>query len=340
MQSPRLIRKLNPQRAKPAQSKAPFRSVLTDNISLKLFALAMAVLMWGFVASQRRGESTEIRFTTPLVIKNLPANMEVTHAPVQAVGVLVTVQRSLGHSVNPNQLQVSIDLSQQLPGPRGYTLTAKNVHYNNQSLPGGMTVQFSPAVIPITLEEGIQKEVAIKPRFFGELARGFTIESIKIKPPAAILQGARTHLGPLEHIYTRPLDVQELKTNVEMLVELDLSNEVRLAANQEAFFQAFIRVTENASQLLLRDIPVIVENVRHVFKTSTSTVNVFLEGPQQVMQTLTKDNVFAVLDLSKYPPGDYRGQSPKVVVPDRVKVLEQWPIIDVFVINRLAKKTG
>ena len=340
MQSPRLIQKLNPQRAKPAQSQAQFRSVLTDNISLKLFALAMAVLMWGFVASQRRGESTEIRFTTPLVIKNLPASMEVTYAPVQAVGVFVAVQRSLGHSVNPNQLQVSIDLSQQLPGPRGYTLTAKNVHYNNRPLPEGMTVQFSPAVIPITLEEAMQKEVAIKPRFFGELARGYTIESIKIKPPSAIFRGARTHLGSLEHIYTRPLDVQELKSDVEMLVELDLSNEVRLAPDQETFFQAFIRVTENASQLLLRDIPVVVENARHVFKTSTSTVNVFLEGPQQVMQTLNKDNVFAVLDLSKYPPGDYRGQSPKVVVPDTVKVLEQWPIIDVFVINRLAKKTG
>jgi len=94
--------------------------------------------------------------------------------------------------------------------------------------------------------------------------------------------------------------------------------------------------------VLLRDIPVIVENAKNVYKISTNSVNVYLEGPEEAMQKLTKQNVFAVMDLKKYPPGDYRGQAPKVVVPDNVKVIEQWPIIDLFVINRPAasKKGG
>jgi YbbR domain-containing protein len=301
----------------------------------------MAVLMWGFVASQRRGESAEIKFSSPLVFRNIPSNLEVTSAPVQAVGVLVSVQRSLGRSVNPNLFQVTIDLSNQLPGPLKYILTDKNISYNNQVTPQGMKVlQISPSTVPITLEEAIAKEVAIRPRFFGDLATGFTIESIRIKPGKVLLQGARSRLETLDHVYTRPLDVQDLRSNVEMLVDLDLGSDVRLSPRQPDFFQASIKVAQNAMRLLLRDIPVVVENAHHVYKTSTSAVNVYLEGPEEVIQKLSKDNVFAVLDLSKYPPGDYRGQSAKVVVPETVKVLEQWPIIDVYVINRPVKKTG
>ncbi|HKI96915.1 MAG TPA: CdaR family protein [bacterium] len=339
MRSPKLIRKLNPPGARAkGHTRAQLRRLITENLSLKLFALALAVLMWGFVASQRRGESTEIKFTTPLVFKNIPTNLEVTNAPVQSVGVLVGVQRSLGNSVNPNLFQVSIDLSSQLPGQLNYSLTDKNVSYNNGPPPPGMTVQqISPAVIPITLEEALVKEVPIRPRFFGDLAPGFSIESIQIRPPAAKVQGARSRLDKLDHIYTRPLDLQDLDSNVEMLVELDLPADLRLAPKQENFFHAYIKVTQNVSRALLRDIPVVVENAKYKYKISTTLLNVYLEGPEDVMRKLDKENVFAVLDLSKYPPGDYRGQAPKVVVPDTVKVLEQWPIVDLFVINSPAK---
>jgi hypothetical protein len=54
--------------------------MFTHNLSLKVFSLILAVMMWGFVASQRRGESTEFKFTSPLVLKNIPPELEVTSA--------------------------------------------------------------------------------------------------------------------------------------------------------------------------------------------------------------------------------------------------------------------
>lgn len=298
-------------------------------------------MMWGFVASQRRGESTEIKFTTPLVFKNIPAALEVVSAPVNSVGVLVSVQRSLGQSVNPNLFQVAIDLSQHIPGEIKLALTDNNVTYNNQPTPLGMSIlQISPSVVPLVLEEALDKEVVIKPRFFGDLADGFTIDSIRIEPAKAILRGSRTTLEKLDIVFTKPLDVQDLRNDVEMLVDLALTQNVRLAPKQEGFFQAFIKVTENASTLLLRDIPVIFENVRHPYKVSTKAVNVYLEGPERIIDTLKKEDIFAVFDMAKYPPGDYRSRSPKIVVPETIKVLEQWPIIDLFVIKRSGRKSG
>lgn len=340
MRSPRLIRKLNQQRGSSGQTRAQLRRIFTENIPLKLFSLGMAVLMWGFVASDRRGESTEFKFTTPLVFKNIPANQEVVSAPVDSVTLLVSVERAMGRTVNPNLFQVAVDLTQQSPGSVKYSITEKNITYNNQPPPPGITIlQISPSVVPLVTEEALELEIPIKPRFFGNLAKGFTIDSIRIEPPTTKVQGARSIMEGLEQIYTRPLDVHDLRSDVEMLVNLDLSANIRLSPKQNGFFQAFITVSENASRLVLRDIPVIFKNKRHIFKTSTSKLNVFLEGPEQVMNSLTKDNVHAVMDLSDYPPGDYRGQSPKIVVPETVKVLEQWPIIDLFVIKRRAKKS-
>lgn len=340
MRSPRLIRNLNQQRGSSGLTRAQLRRIFTENISLKLFSLGMAVLMWGFVASGRRGESTEFKFTTPLVFKNIPANLEVVSAPVDSVTLLVSVESTLGGTVNPNLFQAALDLSLQSPGPINYTISEKNISYNNQPPPPGITIlQISPSIVPLVTEEALELEIPIKPRFFGNLAKGFTIDSIRIEPPVAKIQGARSVVEGLEQIYTRPLDVQDLRSDVEMLVNLDLSSNIRISPKQEGFFQAFVHVSENASRLVLRDIPVIFKNKKHVYKASTSTLNVFLEGPEQVMKTLTKKNVSAVMDLSDYPPGDYRGQSPKILVPETVKVLEQWPIIDLFVIKRRARKS-
>lgn len=341
MRSPKPARQFKQRRGRPGPSRAAIRRIFTENFGLKLFSLGMAILMWAFVASQRRGESTEIKFTTPLVFKNIPSSLEVVSAPINSVGLLVSVQRSLGHSVNPNLFQIAVDLTQHGPGQIKINLSEKNVSYNNEPPPVGMKIlQISPSVIPMGLEEALEKEVAIKPRFFGDLAEGFTIETIRIKPEKAVLQGARSRLDKLDFIFTQPLDVQDLRSDVEMLVDLALTQEVRLSPKQEAFFQAFITVAENASQLLLRDIPVVFQNVHHTYKASTKTVNVYMEGPDRIIRDLKREDIFAVFDMTQYPPGDYRSQSPTIVVPESVKVLEQWPIIDLFIIQRTGRKTG
>ncbi|MBI4082136.1 MAG: hypothetical protein HY423_05940 [Candidatus Lambdaproteobacteria bacterium] len=315
------------------------RQFLSRNLSLKLFALGLAILMWGFVASQKRGEPTELIFTAPLVLKNKPASLEVTSEPVQAVTVLVQLSRALANSVNPGQFQVAVDLGNQLPGRFEYSLGQRNVTYNNGALPGGVSVkQINPPVIDLALEEAVKATVPIRPRFAGDLARGFTIGSITIVPPQAEVLGPASHIRALKFVPTKPLDVQDLQTDVEMLVTLDLPPFIRLAQPDKAFFLARIDVSNNPTRIVLRDIPVIFENELYTYRTSTRRLTVHLEGTREGLAALKKENVFAVVDLAKFPPGDYRGLSPKVVLPETVKVVEQWPILDLFVLKRKIKE--
>jgi YbbR domain-containing protein len=341
MESPAILRSLSRSRARAWASGPAVRRLFTHNLALKLVALVLAIVMWGFVALQRRGETSELKFSTPLVFRNIPANMEVAQAPVQAVSVLMRAQRRAANGVNPNQFQVYVDLSNQLPGHVEVDLTARNVSYQNAAPPDGMTVlQISPSSIPLTLEETVQKELAIQPRLVGNLAPGFALAQVRVTPQMAIVVGPKGVMDHLHALDTRPLDVQDLHANVEMMANLNLPSGVRLAGKQDGPFRAQIAVTGNATRVLLHEIPVVFENVENAYKVSTTSLNVQLEGTREALAVLNRGNVIAVVDLGKYPPGDYRGVVPRVVLPEAVRVLEQWPIVDLYVFKRSADKAA
>lgn len=311
------------------------RQVFTRNPLLKLFSLFLALLLWALVASQQRGETTEFKFSTPVVLKNIPADLVVTDTGVNSVSVLVSVERSLARSINPNQFQVALDLRNQIPGTFDYTLSEQDIAYNNIVNHEGVSVlQISPSQITLTLEEAIEKNVPIRAQYAGDVAPGFIIESIRVQPNTALVRGPRTELAELRSISTRALDVEGLNTDVEMQARLDLPPLVRLVKPEDGFFTASITMSTNSQRVLLRNIPVRFLHVRYAFKSSTTQVNAHLEGPKDVVDKLTAENVHAVLDLQSFAPGDYRGLTPRVVLPNAVKVLEQWPIVDLFILQR------
>lgn len=329
----------NLSKARPRIRREALRRLLTHNLPLKLVAIVLAIVMWTFVAVQRRGETSEVKFSSPLVFRNIPANVEVAQAPVQAVSVLVRAQRRKTGSLNPSQFQVFIDLGSQLPGRIEADLSARNVSYGNAALPEGVTVlQISPSRIPLTLEETLQKDLAVQPRLSGSPARGFTIAQARIQPQMAQVMGPRSVVDRLRALYTRPLDIQDVRSDVEMVASLDLPQGVRLTARQDPKFQVRIAVTGNPTRILLRQIPVVFENVEYAYKVSTTALNVQLEGSREGLADLSARNVFAVIDMSRYPPGDYRGVVPRVVIPENVRVLEQWPIVDLYVYKRKSKE--
>ena len=339
MRSPKPPQRPSPHKLRGSWDRDSLRRLFTKNLSLKLLSLFLAITIWGFVAPQRRGESTEIKFLSPLVLKNIPPKMEITSDLVQSVSVLLRVPRSLAKTINPNLFQVVIDLRNQLPGSFEFQLSQKNVTYNNEPPPGGLEVlQISPQQFTLSLELLTEKTVPINPRLVGGVEKGLAIASVKVIPPEVNVAGPRSVIDEMRSISTRPLDIEGLNSDVEMLVQLEApSQQVRILSPDKQIYRAEIKVTYTPMRVLLRDIPVIFENSEFAYRASNTSLNAHLEGPQGVVASLNNRNVFAVVDLAQYPPGDYRGLSPKVVVPDKVKVIEQWPIVDLFVLKR---KTG
>ena len=315
--------------------KARVNHLVTHNWTLKLFALFLAIIIWGYVTNQRRGELTEFSLTTPLLLYNTPNELEVKDPPEDTVRIQLQMPRALANTYNPALVQARIDLRGYTAGIFEIPLSGQNVFYNNEGLsPGVRVLQINPSEVTVGLEGTITRRLPIRPRYSGNMAEGFVIQSIRLVPDSVEVAGPFTIVTRLTDIPTRPLDVQDLAQDVDLRVRVELPPQVRLADPDNQFFQAHIMVSTNPQRILLRDIPIVFENPPASYRTSTKTINVHLEGPEDTMTGLDLASVFAVMDLAEFPVGDYRSLTPKVVVPDNVMIMEQWPIVDLFVVRK------
>ena len=311
--------------------------LITYNFTLKLAALLIATVLWGFVASQRRGQTSDIVFTSSVVLKNIPEHLQVLDSNVQTASVLLNVEPNLAGSVNPALFQLVINLQDASRGSSEKHLAPSSLVYNNQSLPKEMRVlRINPNRVRILLAESIDREVEISPQLSGNPAEGFSITSIQIEPRKVSLSGPRSTLEKFHRVHTLPINVEKLSENKELNTELQLPQYVRLAKDAPETFQARILVSERPKRELVLNIPVVFENARTQlqYQHSVNKVNAYLLGPEKLLKNLTLSKIYAVLDLSSYTPGDYRGLKPQVQLPEGIRVLEQWPIVDLFVIKR------
>ena len=71
----------------------------------------------------------------------------------------------------------------------------------------------------------------------------------------------------------------------------------------------------------------------YVSVINPGTFNVLVEGAEDLIQELNRDELYGEIDLSTFEPGEYPKVTPKVVKPDGITVLQQWPIVSVWVKN-------
>ncbi len=309
----------------------------THNFTLKIVALFIATVLWGFVASQRRGNSSDIVFTLPVILKNIPVHLQVLNSNVESASVLINLAPGSSSSINPALFQLIVNLKDSQRGPTDKHLSPSNLVYNNQPLSKDMRVsRINPNRIRIQLAESIEHLVKISPRLSGTPAKGFSIISTHLEPPEIVLSGPRSILEKITRVFTIPINISNLSDNKETNFELQLPQYVRLSQNAPQKFQARIIISESPIRRLKLDIPVVFENARPNFQYqhSVNKVNAYLLGTENNFEKWNQKNIHAVLDLSPYKPGDYRGLKPLVQLPANIRVLEQWPIVDLFVINR------
>ncbi|MDH4120116.1 MAG: CdaR family protein [Deltaproteobacteria bacterium] len=285
------------------------------------------------MAPQKRGESTEFKFFTPLVLKNIPPSMAITSDPPQSVNVHLRVPRYILADINSSQFQVVMDLSNQLPGRFNYTLDVRNVTYRNEKVPDGVEIlQVSPVQIPLTLEEMVSRRVPLRAKYSGTLAKGYEIERIRMIPSTLELMGPRTRMERVKEVFIKPLDLQDLNASVEMLAVPDLPPLFRLA-NPNEQFMAEVAVVYMPQRVNLQNIPVLFENAAYSWRANPTHINAKMIGPAAVVRLMNEKNVVAVVDLKGLEPGEYKGLEPQLELPPYVRILRQWPKVDVVILK-------
>ena len=292
------------------------------NASYKVLAVVLAVFVW-FLA-RKSGEPIQMSFYAPVVFKNVSPEFQVTSDPPQ---VNIVVRTNSRDSFNPQEIQAVLDLDKAQEGTLSYVLTENHI----LSPVEVEITRIHPSQITVRIEELIEKSFSIKSRYQGTPKKGYLLGDIKIVPDTLTMRGPRSVLEKMDHISAHEIELEGLNESATMRVELDLpGGNVQIIHQNVDFYTAEVTIISLPIKKRLDNVAVYLRNVDYVSVINPKTFNVFVEGPEYLIQELDRDAIFGEIDLSTYEPGNYPKVTPKVVTPEGITVLQQWPIVSVW----------
>jgi len=295
------------------------------NASYKVLALVLAVFVW-FLA-RKSGEPIQMSFYAPVVFKNVSPEFQVTSDPPQ---VNIVVHTNSRDSFNPQEIQAVLDLDKAQEGTLSYVMTENHI----LSPVKVEITRIHPSQITVRIEELIEKSFSIKPRYQGTPKKGYLLGDIKIVPDTLTMRGPRSVLEKMEYISAHEIVLEGLNESTTMRVDLDLpGGNVQIINQNVDFYTAEVTINSLPIKKRFDNVPVYLRNMDYVSVINPNTFNVFVEGPEYLIQELDRDKLYGEIDLSTYEPGNYPKETPKVVTPEGITVLQQWPIVSVWVKN-------
>jgi hypothetical protein len=163
-------------------------NLLRNNFGLKLLAVALAVVAWGYfhVAA---APGTTARFdqtlAVPIVVTGLKTGFQVRYEDKIAT-VVVEVPRN-GAVVKPDQVQAVLDVT-DLSDPGFHNVPVKIVS------PDIAIKSLSPASVTLSLDRLEDRSVPVSFDYAGD-RRGIVVESAAVDPPTTTIRGVATDLA-------------------------------------------------------------------------------------------------------------------------------------------------
>ncbi len=171
------------------------RRLASQNLALKVVALALAIAAWWFVAGESK---VLVSFTIPLEIRNVPKGMTVTNNPERQVEVRLSGPSSLLSGVRPSEISAAIDLAAGRTGRQYFTLDDRAV-----KVPPGTKVQrIYPSSIEVILDRTERRAVPVSARIGGGAAVRKRVAKVEIDPPSVEVEALPEEFARMPVIYT------------------------------------------------------------------------------------------------------------------------------------------
>ena len=171
------------------------RRFASQNLGLKVLALALAVAAWWFVAGESK---VLVSFNVPLEIRNVPEGMTITNMPERQVEVRLTGPSSLLSGMRPSEISAGVDLTAARAGRQLFTLDDRAV-----KVPTGIKVQrIFPPSIEVVLDRTERRMVAVKARIGGGAAVRRRVSKVEIDPPSVEVEALPDEFSRMPVVYT------------------------------------------------------------------------------------------------------------------------------------------
>jgi YbbR domain-containing protein len=158
----------------------------------------------------------EVGYTVPLELQKIPKELIVANQVPSLIDVRISGPRTLLMKVSPNDISITVDLSDLKPG-----LTSFKRLEERLNLPSGMRVtRVSPSFVDIRLDRRKEKKVPIKVVLAGDPDPGYRVVGLKAIPEKVSISGAESEIKTISEVMTEPIDLKGVTGNFSEIVPL------------------------------------------------------------------------------------------------------------------------
>ena len=271
------------------------------DLGLKVFATALAVLLWLTVAGDPIAERG---LHIPLEFENVPDSVEILGNPPETVEVRLRGSSAVLRRLEAGDVAGIIDLGSERPGNRLFDMTTAG----RVRVPLGVEVtQVIPSTVSLTIEAaGSPRMVPVVPVLEGDPAPGFVVGRVVVEPATVAVVGPQSKLRQLTEAMTEPLDVTNAAVPIEETVTVGVADpNLRLETPRAA--RVTVEIVRAPVERTLDEVPVRVRNAASGLSPTVTpeSITVTVHGPPELMRGLDNNAVGAFVDLAGLGAGVY-----------------------------------
>jgi len=181
---------------------------------LRLLALGIALGIWFNASLQDRLASSE-RLVEASVSYNHPQGFMIIN-PVSTLNVRLSGSKKAIRRLNPQTVDVTVELSQRQEG-----MVTINLGPENVTAPEGLeVVSIEPASIRVELEREVTQRVTVVAKLTGEPAAGALVGEPEIFPNQVLVTGPDSMVSRIDHLSTIPISLDGRAITFEQTVPM------------------------------------------------------------------------------------------------------------------------
>jgi hypothetical protein len=175
-------------------------TLVTHNLAWKLLSLAIAVVVWGFVANEPELSTFA---SVGVEYKNLPDELEISSDPLTSVKLELRGPSGELRGIGEGRAQpeVILDMSRVQPGERTFTIGDGNV----KLVRGVHLVRAIPPEVRFHFERHAERTVKVAPRFTARY--GYEVADFSVIPESVAVAGPASRVARVSAVLTDPVDI-------------------------------------------------------------------------------------------------------------------------------------
>jgi len=265
-------------------------SLATENLNLKLIALAFALALYSMVHGSQEAQRSLLLSVVALTPPQTSNRELVTPIPAE-VRVTVRGARQTLDDLHADDIQVQLDL-------RSGTESQMTFEPSMIPLPPGIRVeQIDPPEIDLKWEDRVARDVPVQVGIVGTPASGFVVKGVPAASPAAVTaRGPKSEVMVLQHARADAFDVSGL-TEGTYTRQLAIDRPPARVSYDGASVSATLVIGREMVERPFTKIPVVVLGHANA-KAQPPDVDVRLSCPPEVVRALRPEQVLPRVQVS------------------------------------------